>query len=855
VPGEPSAGKLQRRGFLALGIILYFTFIGGSFYSDLHFPLRVFNQAAVTALLGAWLVRKWRRGEAWPRTPLDAPLLAWLALHFATALLGLSPRFSLEKLWTPLTHALALYLLVDLRRKGQTALVVRGLYLSAGVVCLIGLVEFASWYLGLPLLPGFVQGWPEIGGLRDPFPPTLYRLNFTLNGATPLSAYLALLIPPALGMLLTSRRPDDRQAIAAWLVLAVIVEGLSMSRGGLLALMVSLPLLGAGWWLAHRQGGQVFKRLRAPRTLRRPAVIGLLAAVTLLAAFTAPTWLERTFNRAASTQFRFTLWQVALDGIREHPLTGVGPYNFGRSLLRRNDPLLPRRQIMTAHNVYLNSVAEMGLAGLLAGGWLLLAAGRAWLVRWRSASEPGERVRVAAAGAALAGLAAQSLVDTFPATPNVLPLLAVTAFALTRRTVPAAARADEASRQASVSKLPIAAGLAALLLFAAGLAWLDLAQFHFQRSIRLAGQDKLAEAAQAAGRARRLDPALPLYTFQEAYVQGSRSDDPGALASAANLFRTGLAVEPVGGRQAANLAAVRWAAGDWEGTIDALHQAVSVERDPTWLVNLGYLYQEAGDVDGALEAYSQALALAPHLAGSEFWTADPQRAELWPAILARAETDRASQPINLLHWRLGIASARGDWSAAVQWAGAILKDVPTDCESLALLARSRLRASQAAEAAQLAGQALAANPACASGYWARGLARQAAGDPAGAEADLRTALFLGHTRAAYSLGQLNEARGDQEAAGRFYAMGVAPSAIPTDVEVVLYNRQATFDLLPPLFRIGVGPEQAEALLALGGWCERQGDQDCARRVYRALLAEDRYLGVARQRLRVLGEDE
>jgi O-antigen ligase len=122
-------------------------------------------------------------------------------------------------------------------------------------------------------------------------------------------------------------------------------------------------------------------------------IVGVLVVLLITASLVGPSWLKHTFaNRSGSTQFRFTLWDVALSTFVEHPINGVGPYNFGRSLLQRNDPALPRLQITTAHNVYLNTAAELGLMGLLVGSWMLLAAGRAWLTRWRGWSGLRRRV-------------------------------------------------------------------------------------------------------------------------------------------------------------------------------------------------------------------------------------------------------------------------------------------------------------------------------------------------------------------------------------------------------------------------------------------------------------------------------
>ena len=164
--GTPSP-RPARRGFdtrqlLVFVVIIYFTFIGGSFYSDFNFSLRVFNQVVVTGVLGGWLFIKLRRGELFPRTALDIPIMAWLIVLFISAIFGLSPRFSLEKIWASFTLVLAFYLLVDLRRKGYTNTVARAFYMSAAVVCLVGLAEFASWYFGLPLLSQSVQGLPAL---------------------------------------------------------------------------------------------------------------------------------------------------------------------------------------------------------------------------------------------------------------------------------------------------------------------------------------------------------------------------------------------------------------------------------------------------------------------------------------------------------------------------------------------------------------------------------------------------------------------------------------------------------------------------------------------------------------------
>ena len=129
--------RLTKRDFLLLLTIIYFTFIGGTFYSQLNLWLRLANQLIVTGILGVWLVTKLRRGEGWPRTTLDGALVAYLGVNLVSACLGQSPRYSLEMMWFTVIHLLAFYLLVDLSRRGWMAKLAWAFYMASAVVCLV----------------------------------------------------------------------------------------------------------------------------------------------------------------------------------------------------------------------------------------------------------------------------------------------------------------------------------------------------------------------------------------------------------------------------------------------------------------------------------------------------------------------------------------------------------------------------------------------------------------------------------------------------------------------------------------------------------------------------------------------
>jgi tetratricopeptide (TPR) repeat protein len=828
--------KLTKRDLLLLVILIYFTFIGGTFYSQINFYLRVANQLLVTGLLAGWLWLKLRRGEGLPRTTLDAALALYLVANVVSAGFGLSPRFSGEMLWTSVVHLLAFYWLVDLLRRGWSAKLAWAFYTTSAVVCVLGLTEWLAWYLGAPVFGPFAQGWLEIGGWRHPIPPQFYRLNITLNGSTPLAAYLALLIPPAIALILTlPRRSENRTALIIWLGLALLVQILTFSRAGVLALLVSLPLTALGY-VASRPG-RPLSRLASWQRLGSGRRLGLALAGIFLA-LVGLVWLPGSFaGRVASTNHRFMLWGAALEVFQANWLLGAGPANFGRALLRLNDPTLPRYQIASAHSVYLNTAAELGLVGLLAGAMLYLAVVRSWRQRWQQTTAPADRFRLAACGAALAGYAAQTMVDTYAATPNILLLAAVVAFIVAELRSAAQPRRQLAG-----------AGLALLVIagYLAGLGWIARADLSERRSFRAEAAGDLSAARAAAEQAYQLDPGLTGRLFRLALLEArlaAQAADPALLRSAAAHYRAGLAQEPIKGLNSANLAGVLWAQGARLEALQTLQQTIAVEPNPLYLVNLGY-FCEQQDWPLALAAYGQALFRNPALAASGFWQATPERAARWPALVeaavAQIDPPLAASP-QLLRLQLGLA--RPDDGLVEAQLPALADFGPAEASKVPL-AGLYLARQQVDQAAKL----LEPGPQSGEEYHLLGRLKLAQNELEAAERLLKTAAFL-QTPAAYTdLGRLYEQQGRVEAAMAAYQRGFTPHATAENIELTIYGRFGGNDLAPQLLRIGVGPDQVRAWLALARLYEQQHQFDQAKQIYTILLAEDPFLNVAQERL-------
>jgi len=724
-----------------------------------------------------------------------------------------------------------LWLMVSAVRRGWETRLWQSLYLAGGVVCLLAATELVAWYLGLPLLPAFQQGWPEIGGWLDPIPPAIYRIGFTLTHSTVLSAFLALLVPPAICFALSSRVRDVRLGMLLWLAAAVVILGFSSSRGGILALGVSLPLLVVGATQSPQIKGRWFSWSRD----RRRAALAAILVLGLIAAIAAGYFVvSRMGERTSGDAVRQDLWRSALSLLQDHPITGVGAGAFGHAVRQVRDPLLARDQIATAHNVYLNAGAEMGIIGLLTGGWLLLTLAVLWWKRWKTSS-PGSASwwRVLGAGAALAGLAAQMMVETFTEPAVLLPATFFVACIV-------APNSNDQQSRTRGQRWPWVVALILLSSGALGKTWDTWAYAQFRQSVAAIQQGDVEKAIAAAERAASRDPWLSLYDCHLAYLNGLaavRGQDT-ALVVALEHYGTCLGGMPVPGwLDQLNLAAVQWQAGQKNEARQSVQNATAY-TPLEWLpwLNRGLWAEEEGDQEEAIRSYGRVLALDPQLAGSPFWQ-ETARVDWWPEIMAAGKEssgDRAT-------WRWQVLLAAGLHDQAAEELGTWLEEHPTDAVAMSLLGEALVSLGRPSEAMAWLDQSLASAPALAESYLSRGEAETALGLYEDAAHDLRTALFLEpNARVHLGLARLARETSDLDLAETEFSRAQRVFSVPQKYPPVLYQRMGWSVPLPQVTWIGYRCD-GETALEWGDLLEARGDTETAISVYKAALDLDPFL--------------
>jgi O-antigen ligase len=108
---------------------------------------------------------------------------------------------------------------------------------------------------------------------------------------------------------------------------------------------------------------------------------------------------------------RFRVWKTTPEIIADHPLFGIGENAFSRIAPRYN--LLyanSQNTFLHAHNIALTITAELGLFGLAALAWFVVALVGVLIQGYRR-SPPGQRGILLALAAALVAVAVQGLVD------------------------------------------------------------------------------------------------------------------------------------------------------------------------------------------------------------------------------------------------------------------------------------------------------------------------------------------------------------------------------------------------------------------------------------------------------------
>ncbi|MFQ5576482.1 MAG: O-antigen ligase family protein [Anaerolineae bacterium] len=361
------------------------------------------------ALLGLpllWALQKREKGYFVRHTPFDWPILLMMGMVLVSLYATFSLPYSLPKLAGLLFHVAVFYAVAE---SVQTR---AGLNRSLALYLALGLVVVGLSLLGIDWSTAKI---PFLAGVTARLPVLVQGLPGAEAGIHRNQAAGSLLwfFPLQAGLLWAWWKGGARsEAVLRRPILLGLVFGvtvltfvLAQSRGGLVGGLAALAFLGAV----------------LNRRIRWGVALGLVAAI--VAAGVIGWWTmgellvsdatEAVVGDLGSRGFRGEVWTAARWGVSDFPCTGLGLGPF-REVARLLYPLQvsPTYDIAHAHNQFLQTALDLGLAGLVAYVAIWLEAG---FLLWQTLRQTEDRfIRGAALGiaASLAGYFVYGLTDT-----------------------------------------------------------------------------------------------------------------------------------------------------------------------------------------------------------------------------------------------------------------------------------------------------------------------------------------------------------------------------------------------------------------------------------------------------------
>lgn len=622
---QPPFSKLQyllREAILFL-LFAYFLLFANTWraYAD-YGLIRVGVSLLCAASLG-WLALRLRRRWAAP-APLTLPLLLFMAVYLLTAFTSIQPSRSLDEVWAFAMYAFGFVLVAQLVAHGwPRELFVKALLLAGslllGISAYLVWIWYGSWWAAAP-----GQWIPDIA----------YRLPLANGQAT----YIYLMTFAVLTRMQVTRARLPRILLAFWLIVAGGLLFLTASRGGWLATVVGLLVLA---FIAVQDAGgftylqQMWERARTHQlstlALVVTGVLGLGGLVRL-----AVNQVQNP-QKGPVALARVEFWVPAWEAFLTRPIFGQGPLTFGSAYLRFNS-VPPYGFFAHAHSIFFNLLAETGIVGVAAFGFLAVATFAAvWRQTTRLTGEDRAVAITALAGAA--AWAVHSLVDTVQVEPMNSMLMAVLLGA-------ALGRRGSESGPAALPGLPSAlawfgtwwpVGLG-VVLSATGLYNLWRLEPYYA-GVSAGAQNDWVSADAYFAEAETKDPgSVPPHQERglTSSILAGEGDRP-ALSRAIAAFEAVVGLDPDWWLNHSNLAALYLADGNEAGALRESRLAVRVGAgSPLAQLNYGIIAEASGQPDEARQGYLAVLALRPDWAEAYFWRATRFRADISAAWRATA---------------------------------------------------------------------------------------------------------------------------------------------------------------------------------------------------------------------------
>jgi len=568
---------------------------------------------------------------------------------------------------------LAVFMYISLRQEIDRKPWENALITLAVVVSLVSLWEVFRWQKNYSAAAAALQVIPK--------PQIAYRIKGIFFGhPNPLAGFLNFVWPIVFIRYFNSKKPLLRYIWIILLLIFAVVILYTNSRGAVLGTLAGGAFIVLAFLFMKEFGFGRITPLFAQYKKQMAAVLGVL---TLLVG--GVLWRSIYTGQFSQISFsgRGTIWKYSWQAIHESPLFGQGMGAFPIPYTKFAQ-LPPGDFAPSAHNLWLQLGVDYGLLGLVFGlglTGLFLYYGVKTL-RSQSTEQLSFSVAYTAGGIAFL---TQHTVDFMLVTlPYLIFFLVILVFILKY-----VVKAGEWSLNRRSFGL-IGVAIIGILLITQGLVSAQVmsnSDYEEQRELAQSEQWELLQEKVCLSAEKY--PRNALYKFECSLALVRLIDSQGqidplhydseALDQAIHYQGAGYDLNPYWAVQQANLAILYWEKGDQTRAIDLMEQAVrSAPVFDLLLLNAGWMEEQVGNQQAAVDYYIQALRLNPLINLSEFrqhsalfdiaaqdlisWG---ESEELWDSWYDTSRHDRGRLVNDREYWKGIIALSSGQSQLAV----------------------------------------------------------------------------------------------------------------------------------------------------------------------------------------------
>ena len=318
------------------GLLIFTPLARGSVQPWSQSLLSIFIVVAVTLLI---LEGRTQSGQFFRKTELFQPILVLFGWMIVSALFSPVPSVAIEAMTEGFSYLTLYYIVIHTvrSRKQQRQLV----YLIISISLFLSIFGFFRLFDLNPF------SWWDYGQST--------ALTSTYVNHNHLAGYLEMSIPLLLGLFVTKTRKGVLfYLLLYFLVIIMAAHILALSRGGWIALVLSLSLMS-------------IILLAQKRFKQKKFLFSIVAFAVFLFLFVmmGTNMVERILSLTDKSTIgglanRYNVWQGTYQMILDNVVTGVGPGSYATNFTQYQPPGLGVR-FFYAHNDYLHYLAELGL--------------------------------------------------------------------------------------------------------------------------------------------------------------------------------------------------------------------------------------------------------------------------------------------------------------------------------------------------------------------------------------------------------------------------------------------------------------------------------------------------------------